>query len=82
MSDKNKLQIISNACCGVLMLIAILVFLLVGIFVPDSWHPVWVVLPASGLVCGIISIIVTAIVNCKNLKETTKEISDIKDENK
>ncbi len=67
----TKLQIISDAICGVLMLVSILTFLLVGIFVPDSWHPMWVVLPSAGLTCGIISIITSAIVNCKNIKATT-----------
>lgn len=77
MSKKtNKLQIICDAVCGVLMLTSILVFLLVGIFVPDSWHPVWVILPSSGLLCGIVSIIVNAIVNCqivKNVEEKKEE---------
>lgn len=72
----TKIQIISDAICGVLMLASILTFLLVGIFVPDSWHPMWVILPSAGLTCGIVSIITSAIVNCRNLKNTTTDTVD------
>ena len=77
--NTSKLQIISDAVCGILMLASILTFLLVGIFVPDSWHPMWVILPSSGLMCGIVSIITNAIVKCKSLKEVKEESKDIEE---
>ena len=64
MYRKSKAQIISDACCGVLMLVSILVFLLVGIFA-DVWHPTWIIIPSSGIVCGIISIIISTYSNLK-----------------
>ena len=78
--NTSRLQIISDAVCGVLMLASILTFLLVGIFVPDSWHPMWVILPSAGLMCGIISIITGAIVKCKGLKEEHKEIENVEEQ--
>ena len=64
MYRKSKAQIISDACCGVLMLVSILVFLFVGIFA-DTWHPTWIILPSSGILCGIISIIVSTYTSLK-----------------
>lgn len=57
MFKRSKAQIISDAVCGILMLVSLLVFILVGIFA-HIWHPTWIVIPCSGLVCGIVSIIV------------------------
>lgn len=73
MYRRTKAQIISDAVCGVLMLVSLLVFILVGIFA-HIWHPTWIVIPCSGLVCGIISIIVNTYTNLHK-----KEIADIED---
>ena len=71
MYKKSKAQIISDAVCGVLMLVSILFFGLFGLFT-NIWHPTWFVVPSSGLVCGIISIIVNTYVSIKS-KETVEE---------
>ena len=71
MYRKTKAQIISDAICGILMLVSILVFLFVGIFT-EIWHPTWIVLPSSGILCGIISIITSTYVNLKNQEPATK----------
>ena len=73
MYRRTKAQIISDAVCGVLMLVSLLVFILVGIFA-HVWHPTWIVIPCSGLVCGIISIIVNTYTNLHK-----KEIADTED---
>ena len=73
MYRRTKAQIISDAVCGVLMLVSLLVFILVGIFA-HIWHPTWIVIPCSGLVCGIISIIVNTYTNLHK-----KEIADTED---
>ena len=57
MYKKSKSQVICDAICGILMLVSILVFILVGVLA-GVWHPTWVVIPCSGIMCGIISIIV------------------------
>lgn len=75
----SKLQIISDAVCGVLMLASILTFLLVGIFVPNSWHPMWVILPSAGLTCGIVSIITGAIVKCRDLKSNLAKQEEVEE---
>ena len=73
MYRRTKAQIISDAVCGVLMLVSLLEFILVGIFA-NVWHPTWIVIPCSGLVCGIISIIVNTYTNLHK-----KEIADTED---
>lgn len=57
MYRKTKAQIICDAVCGILMLLSILVFILIGVF-SNIWHPTWVIIPCSGIVCSIISIII------------------------
>ncbi|HHX72735.1 MAG TPA: helix-turn-helix transcriptional regulator [Clostridiales bacterium] len=42
--------------CGVIMLSAALAFLLMG-FLGNLWHIAWVVYPAGGILCGIVSVI-------------------------
>ena len=70
MYRKSKAVIISDAICGILMLVSILVFILVGIF-SDIWHPTWIVIPCTGIVCGIISIAVNTYNNLQ-IKEEKK----------
>lgn len=68
MGKRSKGQIICDAICGVLMLLSILVFLVVGVIVPSVLHPLWIIIPSSGLTCGIISIIFNAVIACKKTK--------------
>lgn len=46
----------AEAACGVIMMLASAVFLLLG-FVWDLWHPAWVAFPLGGLLCGCVSAI-------------------------
>lgn len=41
---------------GVIMLSATIIFLIAG-FVFDAWHPMWIVFPVGGIMCGIVSTI-------------------------
>ena len=64
MLSKNKIKIISDAICGVLMLLSILAFVLIGVFT-NIWHPTWVILVIASILDGVISIIVVACVKVK-----------------
>lgn len=77
MYKKSKAQIISDAFCGVLMLVSILVFLFVGIFT-EVWHPTWIILPASGIFCGIVSIVVSTYTNLKKENEQPNQVVEEK----
>lgn len=57
MYKKSKAQTISDAVCGILMLASIMAYILIGIFA-HSWHPTWVIIVCSAIVCGIVSIAV------------------------
>ena len=57
MFSRNKIKIISDACCGIIMLLSILAFILIGVF-KGVWHPTWVILLVASILCGVISIIV------------------------
>lgn len=59
-SKKAKHKSIADAICGVIMLIATIIYLLLG-FLGNYWHPGWIVFPVGGILCGIISTIFTAI---------------------
>ena len=62
MYKKTKAQVISDAFCGILMLASIMAFVLIGIFA-HTWHPTWVIIVFSALVCGIVSIAVNTYSN-------------------
>ena len=46
----------AEAACGIIMMLATAVFLLLG-FVWNLWHPAWVAFPLGGLLCGCVSIL-------------------------
>lgn len=71
MYKKNKALIISDAICGILMLVSILAFVLVGIFA-KVWHPTWIIIVASAFVSGIVSIVVNTYVNLHKDDEEVK----------
>ena len=68
------MQIICDAICGILMLASILVFILVGIFA-NIWHPTWIVIPCSGIVCGIVSISINTYANLHTETPKTEDKS-------
>ena len=74
MYKKSKAQIICDAICGILMLASILVFILVGIFA-NIWHPTWIVIPCSGIVCGIVSISINTYANLHTETPKTEDKS-------
>lgn len=57
--NPSKGQKIKDGICGIIMLTATAVFLLIG-FVWNVWHPSWVVFPIGGILCGIVSTIFNA----------------------
>lgn len=69
--QKSKAQIISDCCCGILMICAIISYLIVG-FVAKIWHPTWLILVCSALLCGVFGIIAETITNTQKLKEKNK----------
>ena len=74
MYKKSEAQIICDAICGILMLASILVFILVGIFA-NIWHPTWIVIPCSGIVCGIVSISINTYANLHTETPKTEDKS-------
>lgn len=74
MYKMNKAQVISNAVCGVLELVAILFFILYGIFT-NVWHPTWVVIPCTAIFDGILSIIVSTCIKVSKKDETEENSS-------
>lgn len=53
--DRQKTETWQDRACGAVMLLATALFLLCG-FVWDLWHPMWVVFPIGGILCGILDI--------------------------
>ena len=58
--NRKKSERISSAVCGVIMMIATIVYLLLG-FLKNLWHPGWVCFVAGGIFCGIVNVIVNAV---------------------
>lgn len=47
-----------GAICGIIMLSCLILFLLFG-FILGAWYPAWIVFPVGGILCGIVSIIMS-----------------------
>ena len=75
--NKTKEQIICEAVCGILMLLSVIVYILIG-FLANLWHPGWLVIVCSALVCGIINCISNLVINLK--QKANKEGNDTEDE--
>ena len=56
---EGRAERISSAVCGVIMLVATAVFLLLG-FLGNWWHPGWVCFVVGGILCGIVNIVAGA----------------------
>ena len=69
---KSKLSIILDACCGILMLVCSMAYVLIGI-IAKVWHPTWIIVVAGGFVCAIIGIVKDTITNIKSVDETKNE---------
>lgn len=74
--NNAKAQIIVNAICGILMLLSISTYLLLGLIF-SLWHPYWIIIAISAMVCGVISIIVNTTVELKDLKQEQSKQNDV-----
>ncbi|PIE97355.1 MAG: hypothetical protein CR988_08150 [Treponema sp.] len=54
--QNEKTQRSSESISSIIMLIATMIFILLG-FLKNAWHPAWVVFPIGGVLCAIIEII-------------------------
>lgn len=61
MFNKSKSKIISDAVCGVLFLLSILVYVFIGVFA-NIWHPTWIIILSAIITDSVISIVVGACV--------------------
>lgn len=52
----SKREQLSSAICGVIMLAATAIFLVLG-FLKGLWHPGWIVFPVGGIVCGAVNVV-------------------------
>lgn len=81
MFQKPKGRIISDAICGILMLLSILSFVLIGLFM-HIWHPTWVIIVCSSIVCGVVTICVNSYYDIHRQPEVKEETKDAKVEKK
>lgn len=72
---KTKAQIISDGVCGILMLLSIIAYLIVG-FTANIWHPTWLIIVCTALVCGIIGVVSNTVARLKNNENKNNENKD------
>lgn len=75
MYRKSKAQVISDAVCGILVLVSILAFVLIGIFA-HVWHPTWIIIVVAAIADGIISIAVNTYSNLHKENKSSEEKND------
>ncbi len=69
---KDKWQIIGGACCSVIVLVSIMVYLILGV-TDGIWHPGWLIPVCAALFCGVIGSVTSAISKLIVDKEDEKE---------
>lgn len=52
----SRREQLSSAICGVIMLVATAVYLVLG-FLKGLWHPGWLVFPIGGIACGAVNVV-------------------------
>ena len=72
---ETKAKIISDAVCGMIMLLSIAVFLLIG-WLSGNWHPAWVIVVVGGSLCGIVGILTSVLAKKKDKASKFKTISE------
>ena len=73
MSRKTKAQIIGDACCGILMLVSIIVYFILGMTI-NFWHPGWLIPASAAMFCGVIGIITNTITTLKKVDKQEANI--------
>lgn len=75
---KNKRKVIADAICGVLILVSVFVYIVLGLAI-GWWHPGWIIIVGSLIISGIISIIVNANVNLNQEEKPEEKPKKFKD---
>lgn len=71
-NKKEKSVVICDAVCGILFMVAVLVYVILGLAI-NWWHPGWTILVAVAVVDAIASIVSSMIVELKKSEKETKE---------
>ena len=80
--NKTKAKIICDAICGLLMIVAIAAYVIIGVCA-DIWHPTWVIVVGAAIVCAVIGIVGDTISNIKNVENKKQSnTEENKDDNK
>ena len=59
-----KKEIVIGTFCGIIMIIAIIIYFLWS-FLTNDWHISWLVFPIGGMLCGIVALVVELIYSTK-----------------
>ena len=75
---KSKSIVIADAVCGVLMLLSIFVYIIIGL-TTAAWHPWWIIIVGAALISGVISIVFKTRAELKGEKQEDepKKFSDM-----
>ena len=68
---KTKEKVICDAVCGLVMLMCVMAYLIIGIFT-NQWHPYWIIPACGGIVCAVVSLVFNTIANVKEIDKQNK----------
>lgn len=71
-SKSAKIKLIGDTISGSLLLLSVLVYIILGVTIA-WWHPGWIIIAATALADGIISLVVNLIGTLKYPKENADE---------
>lgn len=71
MEKQTRAQIISGAFCGILIMLCVIAYLIVG-FCTGIWHPTWLIIVGGAIVDAIIGIVVDTMAKLKQTENQEK----------
>lgn len=78
---KEKAIIISDAISGIIVLLSVFVYLVLG-FTINWWHPGWIIVVGACMVSAIVSIVTNMIVELKKSETENKKQNEENKEEK
>lgn len=74
--NKTVAQIITGAICGTVMIVCALVYVILGITLPNFWHPGWLIMFGGAMTCAIVGIVTNTVADLKQHKKQAQENND------
>lgn len=79
-SKSARIKLIGDTISGALLLLSVLIYVILGVTI-SWWHPGWIIIAATAIADGIISLVVNLIGTLKYPEENANKNQNINENN-